>query len=273
MSDERGRRPRTDEQTVGELVEVVVRKLVTAIVIAGGLIALGLYSQDVEAPDYQIAASADGRVYRVNTESGSIVGCEKQCCAILLQRGIGRSGRQTARAARGDRAAGAARPPRPGAGRRQRGRTRGAGRALMEEAVSATQGLGARLLSLRVAKMLGRNTIVSCAVFAVDILLLWGFVEWLAVGKIPAAIVAFVIANSIHYAFCRSWIFRGTERAWASGYFYFLSNATLGLGVTIILFWAFMAIGLHYLAARVVASVFAGLAVFLLNAILNFRSV
>jgi hypothetical protein len=90
MSDERERRPRMDErsdaQTVGDLVEAVTRKLVTAIVIAGALIALGIYSQDVEAPDYQIAASADGRVYRVNTESGSIVGCENNVCA-LLQRG------------------------------------------------------------------------------------------------------------------------------------------------------------------------------------------
>ena len=79
--------------------------------------------------------------------------------------------------------------------------------------------------------------------------------------------------RSVHYLFCRSWIFKGTERTWASGYVYFLSNAVVGLGVTILLFWAFMGIGMHYLVARVVASVFAGLAVFLLNAILNFRSV
>ncbi|HST35749.1 MAG TPA: hypothetical protein VLK25_03865 [Allosphingosinicella sp.] len=87
MSDDRGRgrRPdeRTDRETVGDLVEAVTRKLTTAIVIAGALIALGIYSQDVEAPDYQIAASADGRVYRVNTESGSIVGCENNVCALL----------------------------------------------------------------------------------------------------------------------------------------------------------------------------------------------
>ncbi len=38
-------------------------------------------------------------------------------------------------------------------------------------------------------------------------------------------------------------------------------------------FAAFMALGLHYIPARIVASVFAGLTVFLLNAILNFRAV
>lgn len=143
----------------------------------------------------------------------------------------------------------------------------------MEDAGPARRSLGARLLSLRVAKMLGRNTVVSCAVFAFDLLLLWGFVEWLAMDKLLAAAIAFLIANTIHYVFGRSWIFKGTKRRWASGYAYFLVNAVVGLAVTIFLFWAFMALGVHYLAARVVASVFAGLSVFLLNAIFNFRSV
>jgi hypothetical protein len=82
MSDERSGR-RGPEPSQAELVEMVLRKVVTAIVIAGGLIAFGLYSQDVEAPDYQVAASADGRVYRVNTESGSIVACENNVCALI----------------------------------------------------------------------------------------------------------------------------------------------------------------------------------------------
>ena len=131
----------------------------------------------------------------------------------------------------------------------------------------------ARLLSLRVAAQLGRNTIVSCGTFLFDLLLLWALVEWLAMDKILAAILAFLVAITIHYAFCRIWIFAGTDRAMASGYAYFLINALVGLVVTIVLFWAFMAVGMHYLVARVVASVFAGLAQFLLNAILNFRSV
>ncbi len=81
---ERGRGRRREhepepEPTLGELIEGSVRKLVTGIVIAGGLIALGTYGAGrggSSAPNYQITTSADGRiVYRVNTDSGSIVAC------------------------------------------------------------------------------------------------------------------------------------------------------------------------------------------------------
>ena len=89
----RGRRREPEpEPTVGELIEGSVRKLVTGLVIAGGLIGLGVYGGGrggtrVEAPDYQISASADGRtVYRVNTDSGSIVACRDNRC-WLMQRG------------------------------------------------------------------------------------------------------------------------------------------------------------------------------------------
>ena len=73
--------------------------------------------------------------------------------------------------------------------------------------------------------------------------------------------------------FAHGWIFKGTEQAIGRGYAWFLVNAIVGLLLTLFLFWVFMAIGLHYLVARVIASVFAGLSVFLLNAVLNFRSV
>ena len=74
-----------------ELVEVTVRRVSTSLVLAGGLIALGLYAGGggtrVEAPDYQISTSADGQtVYRINTDSGSIVACRDNQC-WLMQRG------------------------------------------------------------------------------------------------------------------------------------------------------------------------------------------
>ena len=133
--------------------------------------------------------------------------------------------------------------------------------------------LARRLFSGRVAAMFARNTIVSCVAFGFDLALLWGLVEGLAMGKLLAATLAFIIAVSLHYALGRIWIFPDSERGITAGYVYFLINSTIGLVVTIALFAAFMALGLHYLVARIVASVFAGLTVFLLNAILNFRSV
>jgi putative flippase GtrA len=120
--------------------------------------------------------------------------------------------------------------------------------------------------------MLARNTVVSCAIFAFDIALLWVLVEQGGMGKVAAAVVAFIAANSLHYGFGRSWIFRGTDRAFASGYFYFLVNAAIGLVITISLFAAMIRwTPINYLVARVLVSVVAGLTVFVLNAVLNFR--
>ena len=91
-------------------------------------------------------------------------------------------------------------------------------------------------------------------------------------GKVAAAALAFVIANSIHYAFGRGWIFKGTDRGVAEGYVYFLINAGIGLVITVGLFAAMIRwTPINYLVARVLVSVVSGLTVFLLNAVLNFR--
>jgi len=133
-------------------------------------------------------------------------------------------------------------------------------------------GLAARLISRNAAVLLARNTIVSCGVFAFDLALLWVLVRFYGMDKLLAAALAFLAANSLHYAFGRTWIFRGTERGMASGYAYFLVNAAIGLVVTIALFAAFVRwTSINYLVARTLVSVVAGLTVFLLNAILNFR--
>jgi hypothetical protein len=85
MNERDGRAPRELEPSLGDIVESAMRKLVTAIVIAGGLISLGLYSQAGPAR-YQVIA-ADGRVYRIDTRSGKVIGCEGDRCAIILQHG------------------------------------------------------------------------------------------------------------------------------------------------------------------------------------------
>ena len=85
--------------------------------------------------------------------------------------------------------------------------------------------------------------------------------------------IGFLVSNTIHYAFGRAWIYRGTARPIASGFAYFLINAGVGLVITLGLFAAFLAwTPIHYLAGRVLVSVVAGLAMFLLNAMLNFRA-
>lgn len=129
-----------------------------------------------------------------------------------------------------------------------------------------------RLLSLNAAAMLGRNTVVSCFTFVVGLVLLWLLVEEVGLVRVPAAALSFLFATTLHYVFGRTWIYRGTERGLAVGYGYFLINAGVGLAVTTVLFAALIELtSIHYIVARVLVSVVAGLVMFLLNAILNFR--
>lgn len=126
----------------------------------------------------------------------------------------------------------------------------------------------------RVGWMLVRNTVVSSGVFAISIGTLWLLVEYAGMNATLATGIGFVLANSIHYLFGRFWIFAGTDRAFASGYAIFLMNAGVGLAITVSLFWLMTTFtAMHYLAARVLVSVFAGLAMFALNATVNFRQV
>ncbi|HEX8654146.1 MAG TPA: hypothetical protein VF693_02845 [Allosphingosinicella sp.] len=73
-----------------ELIERMTSRIVNSLVIAAGVIALGIYAGggagDVEAPDYQIVPMSDGRVARLNTETGSIVTCDAARCTLILLR-------------------------------------------------------------------------------------------------------------------------------------------------------------------------------------------
>lgn len=133
--------------------------------------------------------------------------------------------------------------------------------------------LAKRLLSARGGILLARNTVVSCVGFGVGLLLMWVLVQWLGIDEYLAAALSFVTANSIHYTLGRVWIFAGSGRGLGVGYVYFFLNAAIGLGLTMALFALFTELAdLHYLVARIVASIFAGLAMFALNAVLNFKS-
>jgi putative flippase GtrA len=133
---------------------------------------------------------------------------------------------------------------------------------------------GTKMAESRSAKLFGRNTIASFFAFGIDIALLWTLVEMAGLTYLPAATVAFLFAMSIHYVLSRIWVFRKSERGLATGYFYFLINAGIGLMVTLAAFWALINIlDVHYLMARVVASIVAGLLVFFLNAVFNFKAI
>lgn len=137
---------------------------------------------------------------------------------------------------------------------------------------ASSHGILARFFSWRAAAMLGRNTVVSSMVFLISIGSLWALVEFLDFNEVLAATIGFLAANTVHYILGRTWIFRGTERTLAKGYFYFLVSSGIGLFLTVTLYAAMLKYTpVNYLVARVIVSVFAGLAMFAFNATINFR--
>ncbi len=131
-----------------------------------------------------------------------------------------------------------------------------------------------RFFTRRAGGMLVRNTVVSTGVFIVGLGVLWLLVEMAGVDPVLATAISFLIANSIHYVFGRTWIFAGSDRKVSTGYLLFIINALVGLAVTVGLFWILTEYtAINYLVARVIVSIFAGLAVFALNAAFNFKKV
>ncbi|MCB2049726.1 MAG: GtrA family protein [Novosphingobium sp.] len=95
-----------------------------------------------------------------------------------------------------------------------------------------------------------------------------------SLDEVLAAAIGFVAAQVVHYALARGWIFPGSERALTTGFVIFLVNAGLGMAITVGLYAALLEwTSMNYLIARLVVSVFAGLAMFLSNATLNFGRV
>ena len=68
-----------------ELADAAVRKIVTAVVIASGVIALAIYARP--APPRYEAVIGDGKVVRIDTRSGTMIQCDAQACRTILRRG------------------------------------------------------------------------------------------------------------------------------------------------------------------------------------------
>jgi hypothetical protein len=68
-----------------DMIDAVVRKLVTVMVIAAALIALAIYARPAP-PRYQVAVG-DGKIVRIDTRSGTVIACEDERCATVLRHG------------------------------------------------------------------------------------------------------------------------------------------------------------------------------------------
>ena len=132
--------------------------------------------------------------------------------------------------------------------------------------------LGEAAVASRPARMLIRNTVASIGVFLLDLAILASLVELAGFAHVPAAVVAFVIPLIVFYFLQREWVFPGTDRGVAKGFVYFLINMGIGFAAMISVFWTLLEMtDLHYLIARVLASVVYGLVVFVLNGMINFK--
>lgn len=77
--------PERRSAMLGEAIDGAVRKITTGIVIAGGLIGLGIYAH----PEPRFDAFAFGdRIVRVDGKTGTIIACEDgRTCQLVLRKG------------------------------------------------------------------------------------------------------------------------------------------------------------------------------------------
>jgi hypothetical protein len=73
------------EGTLGDLAERASRRVVTAIVIAGTIVGLAIYSRP-GPPRFQ-AFAADGQIVRIDTRRGTVIACEVNQCWTVVRRG------------------------------------------------------------------------------------------------------------------------------------------------------------------------------------------
>ena len=71
--------------SVAELLDKASRRVTTAVLMAGALIAISIYAKPGPAR-YDVAA-ADGRVVRVDTRSGAMISCGAGGCASIHKPG------------------------------------------------------------------------------------------------------------------------------------------------------------------------------------------
>lgn len=77
--------PASRSPMLGEAIDGAVRKITTGIVIAGGLIGLGIYAH----PEPRFNAFAFGdQIVRVDGKTGTIIACEgTRTCLLVLRKG------------------------------------------------------------------------------------------------------------------------------------------------------------------------------------------
>ncbi len=71
--------------SLGEAADRISKRISSAIVIAGALIGLAVYTKPV--PNHFQAFAAGGELFRVNAKSGTVIACNTVRCMTVVQRG------------------------------------------------------------------------------------------------------------------------------------------------------------------------------------------
>ena len=85
MTDERHEpQPLEREPTLNEIVDLALRRMAAALVIAGGAVALAIYARP-GPPRYDAFATPTG-IVRIDRSSGKMIACEGGRCMTVLER-------------------------------------------------------------------------------------------------------------------------------------------------------------------------------------------
>jgi len=85
VNDPTDRRRSEPEPSFAEMVDNAVRRVATSVAIAGIAIALAIYARP--GPNRFEAFATEGGIVRVDTRSGTVIGCEGGQCVTLVRRG------------------------------------------------------------------------------------------------------------------------------------------------------------------------------------------
>lgn len=73
------------EDSLGDVADRGIRRIVTGIIIAGSIVGLAIYSRP-GPPRFQ-AFAAEGQIVRIDTRSGTVLACEDNQCWTVVRRG------------------------------------------------------------------------------------------------------------------------------------------------------------------------------------------
>jgi len=77
--------PRSSADALSDVLAGAIRSVVTAIVVAGAIVGLAIYSRP-GPPRFQAVVLGD-QVVRLDTRAGSMIACDAQSCVRFVRRG------------------------------------------------------------------------------------------------------------------------------------------------------------------------------------------